>query len=184
MALRAHLSLSLSFYARSTKGKERKRFLLSGILLDINWMPKEKHWIVAVELRHHTHLFGVHAKRFAAVEPQSSGRRCYWRKSFRRRIVAQCFSFSISTTVATTTRGFSVSKERTSSSVVDVDETTLVSGLCGKTFGAHVRTPGRGTTNDDNNSTNNNNNNNNNAPSDATRRHGLRRVGHRRGICR
>ena len=52
----------------------------------------------------------------------------------------------------------------------------------GKTFGAHVRTPGRGTTNDDNNS--------NNyyyyyyyyyyyAPSDATRRHGLRRVGHR-----
>ena len=152
-------------------------------------MPKEKHWIVAVELRHHTHLFGVHAKRFAAVEPQSSGRRCYWRKSFRRRIVAQCFSFSISTTVATTTRGFSVSKERTSSSsssVVDVDETTLVSGR-GKTFGAHVRTPGRGTTNDDNNS--------NNyyyyyyyyyyyAPSDATRRHGLRRVGHRRGICR
>ena len=134
-------------------------------------------------------IIGVHAKRFGAVEPQSSGRRCcsFWRKAFRRRIVAQCVSLSISTTtVATTTRGFSVSKERTSS-VVDVDETTLVSGLCGKTFGAHVRTPGRGTTNDDNNS--------NNyyyyyyyyyyyAPSDATRRHGLRRVGHRRGICR
>ena len=71
--------------------------------------------------------------------------------------------------------------------MVDVDETLSVS--IGKTLGAHVRTPGRGTTNDDDDDNNdsdnnNNNNNNNNAPSDATRRHGLRRVGHRRGNFR